>query len=95
MGGSAGLGSLDLDRETLDSGLGLRLCVRDTIIAGRPSLDGVGSTAFDLVDERFPVEAKRVDLTLLSFVVGPYFGAAAFFAAGDSSRTVSLLGNVE
>lgn len=95
MGGSAGLGSLDLDRETLDNGLGLRLRARDTVIAGRPSLDGVRSTVFDLVDERFPVDAKRDDFTVFSFVVAPYFDPIAFFAAGDTSRTVSLLGNVE
>lgn len=97
-GGSEGLGSRDRDREyddLDDNGLGLRLCDRDTVIVGRPTLGA--SIAFGLVDARFPVDAKRVDLAL-SFGDAPYldeFVTMPFFAAGDTSRTVSLLGNVE
>lgn len=80
-----------------DKGLGFRLCGRDTVIAGRPTLSDVGSTDFDLAEVRFPVDAKRVDF-VLSFDGAPYFDefvAIVFFTAGDTSRTVSLLGNVE
>lgn len=80
----------------VDNGLGLRLCTRDTVIAGRPTLLGTDSVGFDFAEARFPVDAKRA--VFASFDVAPYFDeldAIAFFAAGDTSRTISLLGNVE